>query len=161
EKGKEIVDTVGSYFGLRSIAVGPVGGKGPPRLLLNGKPLFQYGVLDQGFWPDGLYTAPADAALKFDVEMTKKLGFNLSRNHVKAEPARWYYWCDRLGLLVWQDMPSGDKSVRPGQADLERTEASAKQFELELRRMIDGLHNHPCIVMWVVFNEGWGQYDTA
>jgi hypothetical protein len=133
---------------------------GVTRLLLNGKPYFQMGPLDQGFWPDGLYTAPTDEALRYDIEITKKLGFNMARKHVKVEPARWYYHCDRLGLLVWQDMPSGDRSVAPGKGAIKRSEASANQFEHELRRMIDGLRNHPCIVMWVPFNEGWGQYDT-
>jgi hypothetical protein len=159
--GGAVVDEVESYFGMRKIEVGKVGGKGPPRILLNGKFLFQVGPLDQGFWPDGLYTAPTDEALKYDIVMTKKLGFNMTRKHVKVEPARWYYWCDRLGLLVWQDMPSGDRSVRKGDPDLKRTPESARQFELELKRMIDGLHNHPSIIAWVVFNEGWGQYDTA
>ncbi len=159
-KGATTLDKVESYFGLRKIEV-KAEGKGQARILLNGKAVFQVGPLDQGFWPDGLYTAPTDAALKYDVEITKKLGFNMTRKHVKVEPARWYYWCDKLGLLVWQDMPSGDKSVDPGKADMVRSPASAKQYELELDRMIDGLHNHPCIVTWVVFNEGWGQYDTA
>jgi len=153
------VDRVDSYFGMRKIEVRK-DGKGVNRILLNGQPVFQLGLLDQGFWPDGLYTAPTDEALRFDVEMHKKLGFNLSRKHVKVEPARWYYWCDRLGLLVWQDMPSGDKSIGPGKGEIQRNPESAKQFELELQRMIGGLHNHPCIVLWVVFNEGWGQYDT-
>jgi hypothetical protein len=160
-KNDKVVDRVESYFGMRKIEVKTVGEKGPPRILLNGKPIFQMGVLDQGFWPDGIYTAPTDAALKFDVEMTRKLGFNMSRKHVKVEPARWYYWCDKLGLLVWQDMPSGDRSMPVGKADLVRTKESAAIFETELRRMIDNLHNHPCIVCWVVFNEGWGQFDTA
>jgi hypothetical protein len=145
---------------MRKIEVGKDGG-GATRLLLNGKFVFQVGPLDQGFWPDGLYTAPTDEALKYDIEITKKLGFNMTRKHVKVEPARWYYWCDKLGLLVWQDMPSGDKSIAPGKPDLVRSPASAKQYEVELKAMIDGLHNHPCIVMWVVFNEGWGQFDTA
>jgi predicted amidohydrolase YtcJ len=155
----EFPDNVDSYFGMRKIEVGK-DDKGVTRLLLNGKPYFMVGPLDQGFWPDGLYTAPTDAALKFDIEMTKKLGFNMTRKHVKVEPDRWYYWCDKLGLLVWQDMPSGDASIRDNQPDLVRTAESAKQYELELKRMIDGLHNHPCIVTWVVFNEGWGQFDT-
>lgn len=154
------VDKVESYFALRSMALGK-DEKGITRLMLNGKPVFQVGPLDQGFWPDGLYTAPTDAALKYDIEITKQLGFNMARKHVKVEPERWYYWCDKLGLLVWQDMPSGDKSVAPGKGEITRTPEAAKQFELELKRMIDGRHNHPCIVMWVVFNEGWGQYDTV
>jgi hypothetical protein len=154
------VDRVESYFGMRKIAIGP-DEKGVTRLFLNGKPSFQVGPLDQGFWPDGLYTPPTDAALRFDVEMTRRLGFNMTRKHVKVEPDRWYYWCDKLGLLVWQDMPSGDRDVAPRKDDLVRSRESARQYETELRRMIDGRHNHPCIVMWVVFNEGWGQFDTA
>jgi hypothetical protein len=160
-KDGKVIDRVESYFGMRKIEVKPGEGGGPARILLNGKPIFQMGVLDQGFWPDGLYTAPTDAALKWDIEFTKKLGLNMSRKHVKVEPARWYYWCDRLGLLVWQDMPSGDRDIPPGKPDLVRTKESAAIYETELRRMIDNLHNHPCIVMWVVFNEGWGQFDTA
>lgn len=145
----KVLDRVESYVGMRSIAMGK-DGMGVNRLLLNGEPLFQVGTLDQGFWPDGLYTAPADAALKYDVEVLKRLGFNFTRKHVKVEPARWYNWCDRLGLLVWQDMPSGGNGS-----------AEAKtQFEVELQRLVEGLGNSPCIIQWVVFNEGWGQYDT-
>ncbi len=156
---EEPVDFVTSYFGMRKISVGQ-DGKGVTRLLLNNKPYFMVGPLDQGFWPDGLYTAPTDEALRYDIEITKKLGFNMARKHVKVEPARWYYWCDKLGLLVWQDMPSGDKSIGGQDADLKRTPESAKIYELELKHMIDGLRNHPSIIMWVVFNEGWGQFDT-
>jgi hypothetical protein len=152
-------DAVTSYFGMRKIGVGP-DDKGVKRLLLNNKFVLQVGPLDQGFWPDGLYTAPTDEALKYDIDITKKLGFNMTRKHVKVEPARWYYWCDKLGLLVWQDMPSGDKSIRPQDPDIKRSPESAKQYELELKNMIDGLRNHPSIIMWVVFNEGWGQFDT-
>lgn len=156
----EAGDVVTSYFGMRKISVGR-DDKGVTRLLLNNKPYFMAGPLDQGFWPDGLYTAPTDEALKYDIDITKKLGFNMTRKHVKVEPARWYYWCDKLGLLVWQDMPSGDKSIGGKDPDLQRTPESAKQYELELKHMIDGLRNHPSIVMWVVFNEGWGQFDTV
>ncbi len=120
------------------------------RLFLNGKALFQLGPLDQGWWPDGLYTAPTDEALKYDLDVTLKLGFNMIRKHVKVEPDRWYYWCDTLGILVWQDMPAGDN----------RDAAAKEQFALELERMIDARRNHPSIVMWVPFNEGWGQHDT-
>jgi hypothetical protein len=130
------------------------------RILLNNEFIFQLGPLDQGFWPDGLYTAPTDEALRYDIEVTKQLGFNMARKHVKIEPDRWYYWCDRLGLLVWQDMPSGDAYIGRNDPDIERTAQSARQFELELKRTIDAFGNHPCIVMWVPFNEGWGQYDT-
>ncbi len=158
--GDRVVDSITSYFGLRKIEIAK-DAHGINRIHLNGKPIFQVGPLDQGFWPDGLYTAPTDEALKYDIEITKKLGFNMTRKHVKVEPDRWYYWCDRLGLLVWQDMPSGEKSINPGQPDMVRSAESAKQYEVELKAMIDGLHNHPSIVTWVVFNEGWGQFDTA
>ncbi len=155
----KVSDQLTSYFGMRKIALGK-DAEGTLRLFLNNKALFQYGPLDQGFWPDGLYTAPTDEALRYDIEITKKLGFNMARKHVKIEPDRWYYWCDKLGLLVWQDMPSGDRYIGPNDPDIKRTEASAAQFELETKRLIDGRGNHPCIVMWVPFNEGWGQYDT-
>jgi hypothetical protein len=161
KKGQTVhADELVSYFGMRKTEV-KKDDKGITRLFLNNKPYFQVGPLDQGFWPDGLYTAPTDEALKYDIEVTKKLGFNMIRKHVKVEPQRWYYWCDKLGMLVWQDMPSGDQSVAPGKPDIKRTPESAKQYEAELKAMIDGLRNHPCIVMWVVFNEGWGQFDTA
>lgn len=159
-KGDAVVDRVTGYAGLRSIALCSDAG-GRLRLCLNDKPLFQFGPLDQGFWPDGLYAAPTDEALRYDIEVTRRLGFNMARKHVKIEPERWYYWCDRLGLLVWQDMPSGDRSIGKEAADIQRVAQSARQFELELERAIDRLYNHPCIVMWVPFNEGWGQYDTA
>jgi hypothetical protein len=152
-------DSVQSYFGMRKIAV-VKDDKGVPRIQLNNKTIFQVGPLDQGWWPDGLYTAPTDEALKYDIEMTRKLGFNMTRKHVKVEPARWYYWCDKLGLLVWQDMPSGDRNPEKNQKEIKRTPESARQHETELKAMIDNLYNHPCIIMWVVFNEGWGQYDT-
>ncbi|MBI4879841.1 MAG: glycoside hydrolase family 127 protein [Planctomycetes bacterium] len=155
-----MVDVVESYFGMRSIAL-QKDAQGVPRLFLNGAPLFQLGTLDQGFWPDGLYTAPNDAALLHDLEVTKRLGFNMVRKHVKVEPRRWYHHCDRLGLLVWQDMPSGDGYIGPADPDLARSAESAAQFETELGRVIDALINHPCVVMWVPFNEGWGQYDSA
>jgi len=152
-------DIVTSYFAMRKVAVGK-DDAGVMRLMLNNKPVFMFGPLDQGFWPDGLYTAPTDAALRHDIEMIRKLGFNTIRKHVKVEPDRWYYWCDKLGVLVWQDMPSGDTVVASQDREKPRAQASAAQFELELRRMMDALGNHPCIVMWVPFNEGWGQYDT-
>ncbi len=160
KSGDRIVDTVESYFAMRKISIGK-DDKGVTRIFLNSKPLFMVGPLDQGFWPDGIYTAPTDEALKYDIEMTRKLGFNMARKHVKVEPDRWYYWADKLGLLVWQDMPSGDRSIGPNQPDIKRTPESAAQYELELRRMIEGRRNHPSIIMWVVFNEGWGQFDTA
>jgi hypothetical protein len=156
----DVVDTARSYFGMRKIAL-QKDDKGVNRLFLNNRPVFQYGPLDQGFWPDGLYTAPTDEALRYDIEITKRLGFNMARKHVKVEPARWYYWCDKLGLLVWQDMPSGEKHIGTRDPDITRSPESGAQFELELKRMITGLFNHPSIVMWVPYNEGWGQWDTA
>lgn len=155
----KVIDRVESYFGMRKVEVGR-DAQGTTRILLNGRFVLQVGLLDQGFWPDGLYTAPTDAALKSDVAAMKKLGFNLLRKHVKVEPARWYYWCDKLGMLVWQDMPSVWKTIGPNDPDLTLPEEQTEQFEQELKSMIDALRNHPSIVMWVVFNEGWGQYDT-
>ncbi|HMC77495.1 MAG TPA: glycoside hydrolase family 2 TIM barrel-domain containing protein [Vicinamibacterales bacterium] len=142
-------DEVESYFGMRSIAVRP-DAAGVRRLFLNGQPLFQLGLLDQGWWPDGLYTAPTDEALAFDIRRTKDLGFNVIRKHVKVEPARWYYHADRLGMLVWQDMPSANNKGEEAEAN----------FSRELTSVIDALRNHPSIVMWVPFNEGWGQHAT-
>jgi beta-galactosidase/beta-glucuronidase len=165
EDGKT-VDEVGSYFGLRKIEVGK-DRQGFNRLLLNGKPLFQYGPLDQGWWPDGLYTAATDEALRYDVEVTKALGFNMTRKHVKVEPARWYYWCDKLGLLVWQDMPSGDahpkwiRDVDVEGPELRRSAESKGDFLIELTEMVEDFYNHPSIIVWVPFNESWGQFDTA
>jgi hypothetical protein len=158
QNGKK-TDEVRSYFGMRKTSLGK-DAHGTLRLCLNNQPLFQFGPLDQGFWPDGIYTAPTDEALRFDIEMTRKLGFNLARKHVKIEPDRWYYWADKLGLLVWQDMPSGDKYIGGHDPDIKRSPESAAQFEQELRALIDGRGNHPCIVMWVPYNEGWGQWDT-
>lgn len=148
--GDEVVDSVGSYFGMRTISTGMV--DGTRRMLLNGKPVYQHGPLDQGFWPDGIYTAPTDEALKYDLEQTQRMGFNTVRKHVKVEPARWYYWADKLGLIVWQDMPSMD-----GTPD----DAGKAQFEHELREMVTENWSHPSIVMWVPFNEAWGIYDAG
>jgi hypothetical protein len=153
-------DEVHSYFGMRKIEV-KKDDKGVNRIYLNNNAIFMAGPLDQGFWPDGIYTAPTDEALKYDIEITKKLGFNTTRKHVKVEPARWYYWCDKLGLLVWQDMPSGDRSVGPNRGEVTRTAEAKKIYESELQAMIDANYNSPCIIMWVVFNEGWGQFDTV
>ncbi len=143
------LDAVSSYFGMRKIALSK-DDQGVTRMALNGQFVFEIGTLDQGFWPDGIYTAPTDAALRSDIEFLKKCGFNLTRKHVKVEPDRWYYWCDKLGLLVWQDMPSGNNATVDGRRD----------FENELFHMVNGLGNHPSIIVWVLFNEGWGQYDT-
>jgi hypothetical protein len=162
------LDGVGSYFAMRKISLGR-DQHGRTRILLNNRPYFHIGPLDQGWWPDGLYTAPTDAALRFDIEYTKKIGLNLIRKHVKTEPARWYYHCDKLGMLVWQDMPNGNLQpgepnslrVEPGGPDAVRPADSAQQFESELKEMIETLRVFPSIVAWVPFNEGWGQYDTA
>lgn len=161
------VDEVKSYFAMRKISLG-ADAHGRTRILLNNKPYFQMGPLDQGWWPDGLYTAPTDKALRFDIEYTKKIGLNLIRKHVKVEPARWYYHCDQLGMLVWQDMPNGNLQpnepnnlrVEPGAPDAIRPADSAAQFEAELKELIAALAVYPSIVAWVPFNEGWGQYDT-
>lgn len=143
----QTVDEVGSYFGMRKIALGNI--DGVPRILLNDRFVFQIGPLDQGFWPDGIYTAPTDDALKSDLEFIKSVGWNMVRKHIKVEPDRCYYWADKLGLLVWQDMPSTDTD--------NKIPVPKGDFEMELRAMIDGRRNHPSIVVWVVFNEGWGQ----
>jgi hypothetical protein len=142
-------DQVSSYFGMRSVEVG-TDARGHPRLFLNGEPAFLLGLLDQGWWPDGLYTAPSDEALREDIVKSREMGFNLIRKHVKVEPARWYYHADREGIVVWQDMPSGDNA----------TPEAREEFALELERVVTALGNHPSIVMWVPFNEGWGQHET-
>lgn len=155
----EPLDSVQSYLGLREVKMA-VADDGHRRIFLNGKPLFQFGMLDQGWWPDGLYTAPTDEALAYDVVMTRKLGFNMARKHVKTEPARWYWHCDRLGLLVWQDMPSGDVRINPEQPDITRDAQSELAYRREWSRIVEALDAHPCIVAWVPFNEGWGQFKT-
>ena len=145
-------DAVDSYAAMRQVSLGK-DDRGRTRILLNGRFVFQVGALDQGYWPDGIYTAPTDAALKSDVEAAKRFGFNLLRKHAKVEPERWYYWADTLGVLVWQDMPQafGDRF----------TDDAKQQWLAELRAMIAGRRNHPSIIMWTLFNEGWGQHDTA
>ncbi len=148
QDGRE-VDRVDSYFGMRSTNL-MRDQRSFTRIALNGQVVFPLGPLDQGWWPDGLYTAPSDAALRFDVEMTKALGFTMTRKHIKVEPARWYYHADRLGLPIWQDMPSGWNDSPEAQ----------RHFESELRAMMEDLHNVPSIVAWVPFNEKWGQFDT-
>jgi beta-galactosidase/beta-glucuronidase len=172
DKNGAELDVVNSYFGMRKISLGDL--KGNKYLFLNNEPLFHYGTLDQGWWPDGLHTPPSDEAMKFDIDITKQMGFNMIRKHVKIEPDRWYYHCDKLGMLVWQDMPSGTASIpiegttrqhsvprtRKGEPDANRRSESTAQFEWELRRMMDLHINAPSIVVWVPFNEGWGQYAT-
>lgn len=166
-RNKKVVDQVKSYFAMRKISV-TKDQQGIQRMMLNNEFLFQYGPLDQGWWPDGLYTAPTDEALKFDIEKTKAMGFNMIRKHVKVEPARWYHHCDKLGMLVWQDMPSGDMGnrweSRPGvigiATEKERTPESEAIFRTEWKSIIDSRFNFPCIVVWVPFNEAWGQFKT-
>src|SRR5262249_6897443 len=159
------VDKVTSYVGMRKMEV-KKDPEGINRLWLNGKVVFQYGPLDQGWWPDGLYTPPTDAAMKYDIEMTKKFGMNMIRKHVKVEPARWYYWCDKLGFLVWQDMPSAmtratPSNVRKGTAeDAQFPGDAAAGFERELRALIRNFGNAPSVMAWVPYNEGWGQHGT-
>ncbi|MGJ3237592.1 MAG: glycoside hydrolase family 2 protein [Anaerolineae bacterium] len=160
QHGDDPLDQVDSYFGMRKMAVAN-DANGALRFTLNDEPIFNYGLLDQGFWPDGLYTPPTDDALRYDIELTKELGFNTIRKHVKVEPARWYYWADKLGVLVWQDMPSGDQLMGRGEGESVRTPESAQQFQQEYQSMVRALFNYPSIVMWVVFNEGWGQFDTV
>ncbi|HTL08909.1 MAG TPA: glycoside hydrolase family 2 TIM barrel-domain containing protein [Chitinophagaceae bacterium] len=165
-KGK-IIDSARSYFAMRKISMAP-DASGIQRMLLNNEFLFQFGPLDQGWWPDGLYTAPTDEALKFDIEKTKEMGFNMIRKHVKVEPARWYHYCDQLGLMVWQDMPSGDLGnrweSRPGiygrASDKDRTAASEEIYRTEWNEIMQDLYNFPSIVVWVPFNEAWGQFKT-
>ena len=160
------VDQVRSYCAMRKVGV-VTGADGIKRMTLNNKPLFMYGPLDQGWWPDGLYTAPTDEALAFDVQKTKDWGFNLIRKHVKVEPARWYYHCDRLGILVWQDMPSGDlhgswQNTRWYQgSEFVRSAASEACYRKEWKEIMDYLYSYPSIVAWVPFNEGWGQFKTV
>lgn len=146
-----VVDEVQSYFGMRSVSVGRV--NGVPHLFLNGRSLFQLGLLDQGYWPDGIYTAPTDSALKFDIAFAKRAGFNMIRKHMKTEPQRWYYWADRLGVLVWQDMPS----IWYQEED---TAVTRSRFRSELKRVIDDHYNSPSIVTWIPFNENWGAFDV-
>ncbi|MGV9595454.1 glycoside hydrolase family 2 protein [Streptosporangium sandarakinum] len=171
-------DRVRGYFGMRSFSVGP-DADGVPRLLLNGRPYFHAGVLDQGYWPDGLYTPPSDEAMIRDIATMKRLGFTMLRKHIKIEPLRWYHHCDRLGMLVWQDMVNGGEPYRPwvitapavlpfvrlddrrhhrfGRADA----AGRTAFETDMRATVEHLRNVVSLAVWVPFNEGWGQFDAA
>lgn len=169
-------DRVTSYFGMRSVGVAP-DATGTPRLVLNGEPILHAAVLDQGYWPDGLYTAPSDAALVHDIEQMKALGFNALRKHIKIEPLRWYHHCDRLGMLVWQDLVNGGRRYHPAvvtlpvklplRLDDRRHRAFGRQdaegraeFAAELDATVRLLGNAPSVVVWVPFNEGWGQFDS-
>ena len=157
----QVIDVVSSYAGLRIIGT-VTDRQGRQRIALNGKVTFLHGPLDQGYWPDGIYTAPTDDALKSDLQWTKDLGMNFVRKHAKVEPARWYYWADKLGLLVWQDMPSLDVSLAiPVGPAPDPVRAAKANFEHELFAMIDQLRSVTSIVGWVPFNEGWGEFDTA
>lgn len=174
------LDRIESYFAMRSVEIKEDEG-GKLRIFLNGEPYFQNGLLDQGYWPDGLYTAPSEEAMIFDIEQAKRLGFNMLRKHIKIEPLRWYYHCDRLGMLVWQDMVNGGEEyhmllvsylptifpkvagrisdkhyVLFGRAEAE----SRREWSAECRETVELLYNSPCIVCWVPFNEGWGQFDA-
>lgn len=159
-----IVDQVRSYTAMRKFSTGR-DRHNVPRLMLNDKPLFQFGPLDQGWWPDGLYTAPTDEALAYDVVKTKELGYNMIRKHVKVEPARWYYHCDKAGIIVWQDMPSGDMSTGKWEphrygagTDAARSEESFANYYKEWGEIMDFCGRHPSVVVWVPYNEAWGQY---
>jgi beta-galactosidase/beta-glucuronidase len=164
----KVMDEVKSYFAMRKISLKP-DANGVQRMMLNNKFVFEFGPLDQGWWPDGLYTAPTDEALKFDIVKTKEMGFNMIRKHVKVEPARWYNYCDKLGMLVWQDMPSGDLGnrwdARPGivgrATEKDRTAESEHIYRTEWGEIMDDLYNFPSIVAWVPFNEAWGQFKTV
>ena len=164
-KNGRSVDEVKSYTAFRKIST-VRDAQGLMRMCLNDKPLFQYGPLDQGWWPDGLYTAPTDEALLYDIKKTNEWGFNMIRKHVKVEPARWYYHCDKEGILVWQDMPSGDMDnqwkprVYNGGTDRQRTEASIANYYQEWKEIMDLCVSNPSVVVWVPFNEAWGQFDT-
>lgn len=164
----KIVDEVKSYFAMRKISLAP-DDKGVQRMMLNNKFVFQYGPLDQGWWPDGLYTPPTEEAMNFDIDKLKEMGFNMIRKHIKVEPARYYYHCDKAGMLLWQDMPSGDLGnhwePRPGvlarATDKDRSPESEAYYRKEWDVIINGLYNFPCIVVWTPFNEAWGQFKTV
>ncbi len=165
--GRKTLDRVSSYFAMRKISTGK-DQFGYERLLLNNKPVFQYGTLDQGWWPDGLLTPPSEEAMRFDMDVLKDMGFNMLRKHIKVEPSRYYYYADSIGLLVWQDMVSGFKSAEASiqhvkaeaKEDWDRPKESAVQYEQEWKSIMDHLRFFPSIVVWVPFNEGWGQYET-
>ena len=165
-KGK-IVDRVKSYCAMRKIS-SRRDANGIVRMQLNNKDYFHFGPLDQGWWPDGLYTAPTDEALAYDIIKTKDLGFNMIRKHVKVEPARWYTHCDRLGILVWQDMPNGDHGMSPqwqtrhfyNGYESRRSPESEANYRKEWKEIMDFAYSNPSIVVWVPFNERWGQFKT-
>lgn len=161
------VDEIKSYFAMRKISLAP-DANGIQRIMLNNQFVFQYGPLDQGWWPDGLYTPPTEEAMIYDIDKLKEMGFNMIRKHIKVEPARYYNYCDKTGMLMWQDMPSGDLGNnwenRPGILDKgtekDRTPESEGYYRKEWNNIINTLYNFPCIVVWVPFNEAWGQFKT-
>ena len=162
----KVVDKVDSYAAMRKYSYKRAA-DGIVRMELNNEPLFQFGPLDQGWWPDGLYTAPTDEALAWDVKKTKDFGFNMIRKHIKVEPARWYMHCDKMGIIVWQDMPSGDKNPEwqmrqyfDGR-ERQRSAVSEANYRKEWKEIMDYLYSYPCIGVWVPFNEAWGQFKTA
>ncbi len=155
----KIIDQVTSVAGIREVSLGKTE-DGFTRILLNGEFLFQNGTLDQGFWPDGIYTPPSEEAMISDLWMLRKMEFNMLRKHVKVENRVFYNWCDRIGLLVWQDMPNGDRHISGSMPDIKKDPESGSQFRYELRSMIETRFNHPSIIVWVPFNEGWGQHET-
>lgn len=164
-KDGKVIDQVKSYTAFRKISA-EKDSNGIMRMFLNNKPLFHYGPLDQGWWPDGLYTAPTDEALVYDVKKTKEWGFNMIRKHVKVEPARWYYHCDKEGIMVWQDMPCGDlgnswaPKIYNGGTDKARTTESVNDYYQEWKEIMDLCISNPSVVVWTPFNEAWGQFDT-
>lgn len=164
QNGK-LVDEVSSYAAMRKYS-SKRDANGIVRLELNNKPLFQFGPLDQGWWPDGLYTAPTDEALLYDIQKTKDFGFNMIRKHIKVEPARWYTYCDKLGIIVWQDMPSGDRNPEWQNrkyfegTEMERSAESEACYRKEWKEIMDALYSYPCIGTWIPFNEAWGQFKT-
>ena len=165
-KDGKVLDEVKSYTAFRKIS-SKRDAAGIMRMQLNNQDLFQFGPLDQGWWPDGLYTAPTDEALLFDIKKTKDWGFNMIRKHVKVEPARWYYHCDKEGILVWQDMPSGDRNPEWQNrryfdgTELKRSAESEAYYHKEWKEIMDCLYSYPCIGTWVPFNEAWGQFKTV
>ena len=166
KNGGKVVDKVDSYAAMRKYSYKRAA-DGIVRMELNNEPLFQFGPLDQGWWPDGLYTAPTDEALAWDVKKTKDFGFNMIRKHIKVEPARWYMHCDQMGIIVWQDMPSGDKNPEwqmrkyfDGR-ERQRSAVSEANYRKEWKEIMDYLYSYPCIGVWVPFNEAWGQFKTA
>lgn len=166
-RGGKTIDAVNGYTAMREVSLF-VKNKNTKLMALNGQPLFQFGPLDQGWWPDGLYTAPTDEALRFDIQKTKDFGFNMIRKHIKVEPSRWFYHCDRLGMLVWQDMPCfasnnlnkwGVHNYNEG-TDFPATPMAKANYYKEWGEIIAQVRKFPCVVMWVPFNEAWGQFDT-